>query len=148
VSQAQKRLKQNNQKFDKNALHNKRRCPSRLLNAGSAKRSLIGKVFKKERSMAEGTVKWFNPRKGYGFIADKEGRDIFVHYASISGEGYKTLNEGETVSFDVVEGEKGLRAENVIPKAAVAARGKKNKAAPEGKTTSESSKATENKATS
>jgi CspA family cold shock protein len=97
--------------------------------------------------MAEGTVKWFNPRKGYGFIADKEGRDIFVHYASISGEGYKTLNEGETVSFDVVEGEKGLRAENVIPKAA-AVRGKKTKAAPEGKTTSESNKATENKATS
>jgi CspA family cold shock protein len=96
--------------------------------------------------MAEGVVKWFNPRKGYGFIADKEGRDIFVHYASISGEGYKTLNEGETVSFDVVEGEKGLRAENVVPKAA--ARGKKTKAAPESKPTSESNKATENKATS
>ena len=96
--------------------------------------------------MAEGTVKWFNPRKGYGFIADKEGRDIFVHYASISGEGYKTLNEGDTVSFDVVEGEKGLRAENVIPKAA--APGKTPKAAPESKPTSESGKATENEATS
>jgi len=68
--------------------------------------------------MADGTVKWFNPRKGYGFIADEEGRDIFVHYASISGEGYKTLNEGDPVTFDVVEGEKGLRAENVLPKAA------------------------------
>jgi CspA family cold shock protein len=87
--------------------------------------------------MAEGTVKWFNPRKGYGFIADKEGRDIFVHYASISGEGYKTLNEGEPVSFDVVEGEKGLRAENVIPKAATSS--KKTEAASEKKTTSESS---------
>ena len=96
--------------------------------------------------MAEGTVKWFNPRKGYGFIADKEGRDIFVHYASISGEGYKTLNEGDTVSFDVVEGEKGLRAENVIPKAA--APGKTPKAATESKPTSESGKATENEATS
>jgi CspA family cold shock protein len=96
--------------------------------------------------MAEGTVKWFNPRKGYGFIADKEGRDIFVHYASISGEGYKTLNEGDTVSFDVVEGEKGLRAENVIPKEA--ARGKTPKAAPESKPTSESGEATENEATS
>ena len=103
-------------------------------------------MFKKERSMAEGTVKWFNPRKGYGFIADKEGRDIFVHYASISGEGYKTLNEGDTVSFDVVEGEKGLRAENVIPKAA--APGKTPKTAPESKPTSESGKATENEATS
>lgn len=96
--------------------------------------------------MAEGTVKWFNPRKGYGFIADKEGRDIFVHYASISGEGYKTLNEGDTVSFDVVEGEKGLRAENVIPEAA--APGKTPKAAPESKPTSENGKATENEATS
>ena len=90
--------------------------------------------------MAEGTVKWFNPRKGYGFIADKEGRDIFVHYASISGEGYKTLNEGDPVSFDVVEGEKGLRAENVIPKAA--ASGKETEAASESKATSESSEAT------
>jgi len=90
--------------------------------------------------MAEGTVKWFNPRKGYGFIADKEGRDIFVHYASISGEGYKSLNEGEPVSFDVVEGEKGLRAENVIPKAA--ASGKETEAASQSKATSESSEAT------
>ena len=90
--------------------------------------------------MAEGTVKWFNPRKGYGFIADKEGRDIFVHYASISGEGYKTLNEGEPVSFDVVEGEKGLRAENVLPKAA--ASGKETEAASESEATSESSEAT------
>jgi len=68
--------------------------------------------------MSEGTVKWFNPRKGYGFIAAADGRDIFVHYASIAGEGYKSLAEGEPVSFDVVEGEKGLRAENVIPKSA------------------------------
>jgi CspA family cold shock protein len=65
--------------------------------------------------MSEGTVKWFNPRKGYGFIATEDGRDIFVHYGSISGEGYKTLVEGDQVSFDVVESEKGLRAENVVP---------------------------------
>jgi CspA family cold shock protein len=64
--------------------------------------------------MSEGTVKWFNPRKGYGFIATKDGRDVFVHYASISGDGYKTLAEGDTVTFDIVEGEKGLRAENVV----------------------------------
>jgi cold shock protein len=67
--------------------------------------------------MSEGTVKWFNPKKGYGFIASEDGRDIFVHYASISGEGYKTLSEGDVVTFDAVEGEKGLRAENVVPKA-------------------------------
>jgi CspA family cold shock protein len=64
--------------------------------------------------MSEGTVKWFNPRKGYGFIATDDGRDIFVHYGSISGDGYKTLVEGDQVSFDVVESEKGLRAENVV----------------------------------
>jgi len=63
--------------------------------------------------MPEGKVKWFNPRKGYGFIAAADGRDVFVHYASIAGQGYKTLAEGELVSFDVVEGEKGPRAENV-----------------------------------
>ena len=65
--------------------------------------------------MSEGKVKWFNPRKGYGFIATDDGRDIFVHYASISGEGYRTLAEGDPVTFDIVEGEKGLRAENVVP---------------------------------
>ena len=63
--------------------------------------------------MSEGTVKWFNPRKGYGFIATEDGQDLFVHYASITGDGYKTLNEGDPVSFDVAEGEKGPRAENV-----------------------------------
>jgi len=68
--------------------------------------------------MSEGTVKWFNPRKGYGFIATDDGRDVFVHYASIAGEGYKTLSEGDGVTFETVEGEKGLRAENVVPKAA------------------------------
>jgi CspA family cold shock protein len=68
--------------------------------------------------MSEGTVKWFNPRKGYGFIATPDGRDVFVHYANIAGEGYKTLSEGEPVSFDIVEGEKGPRAENVVQKSA------------------------------
>ncbi|MHC4124301.1 MAG: cold-shock protein [Planctomycetota bacterium] len=63
--------------------------------------------------MLEGTVKWFNPRKGYGFIAAEDGKDIFVHYASIEGDGYKTLNEGDPVTFEIVEGEKGLRAEHV-----------------------------------
>ena len=64
--------------------------------------------------MSEGTVKWFNPRKGYGFITAGDGKDIFVHYADITGEGYRTLVEGDVVTFDIVEGEKGLRAESVV----------------------------------
>lgn len=64
--------------------------------------------------MSQGKVKWFNARKGYGFIAGEDGQDIFVHYASISSDGYKTLNEGQDVTYDVVKGEKGLRAENVM----------------------------------
>ncbi len=64
--------------------------------------------------MSEGTVKWFNSRKGYGFIATTDGNDVFVHYSNIAGDGYKTLGEGDSVSFDIVEGEKGLRAENVV----------------------------------
>lgn len=70
--------------------------------------------------MAEGTVKWFNSRKGYGFIAGEDDKDIFVHYASIAGDGYKTLVEGQAVTFDVVKGEKGLRAENVEAQAETA----------------------------
>lgn len=68
--------------------------------------------------MPDGKVKWFNPRKGYGFIATDDGRDIFVHYSSISSDGYKTLVEGDPVTFEIVEGDKGLRAENVVSKSA------------------------------
>ena len=64
--------------------------------------------------MSEGKVKWFNPKKGFGFIVTADGRDIFVHYSSISGDGYKSLTEGDPVTFDIVEGDKGFRAENVI----------------------------------
>ena len=63
--------------------------------------------------MAEGTVKWFNSSKGYGFIAKDDGTDVFVHYSSIQAEGYKTLDEGARVEFDVVDGQKGPSAENV-----------------------------------
>ena len=70
--------------------------------------------------MSDGKVKWFNPKKGYGFIATEDGRDIFVHYSSISGDGYKTLAEGDTVTFDIVQGDKGLRAENVLSQSASA----------------------------
>lgn len=62
-----------------------------------------------------GTVKWFNDSKGYGFIALEDGsKDVFVHHSAIQGEGFKTLNEGDRVQFDVVQGEKGPAAENVV----------------------------------
>lgn len=60
-----------------------------------------------------GTVKWFNNQKGYGFISDGSGKDIFVHYTGIATEGFKTLEEGANVNFDVVEGKKGPQAVNV-----------------------------------
>ncbi len=64
--------------------------------------------------MAEGKVKWFNESKGYGFISTEENGDIFVHYSSIQGNGFKTLVEGESVSFDIEEGPKGPKAVNVV----------------------------------
>jgi len=63
--------------------------------------------------MSSGTVKWFNEAKGYGFITMDDGRDVFVHYTGITGEGFKTLNEGDTVEFEVADGPKGLQAVSV-----------------------------------
>lgn len=65
------------------------------------------------RSMKKGTVKWFNGAKGYGFITTEEGQDVFVHYNSILGDGYKSLNEGDEVQFEIEQGPKGLQATNV-----------------------------------
>jgi CspA family cold shock protein len=64
--------------------------------------------------MAQGTVKWFNESKGFGFITGEDGTDVFVHHTSIQGSGFKTLAEGEKVSFDIEKGEKGPKAINVI----------------------------------
>ena len=64
--------------------------------------------------MPTGKVKWFDPKKGYGFIIGEAGQDVFVHYTRIQGEGFRALNDGETVSYELVKGEKGDQAQNVI----------------------------------
>jgi CspA family cold shock protein len=64
--------------------------------------------------MRKGTVKWFNESKGFGFISSDDGDDVFVHYSAIAGDGFKSLVEGDSVSFEVEEGPKGLKAANVM----------------------------------
>jgi CspA family cold shock protein len=67
--------------------------------------------------MAEGKVKWFDEKKGFGFIEQEDGPDVFVHYSAIGGDGFKTLQEGQRVTFDISEGDKGPQATNVLPEA-------------------------------
>lgn len=64
--------------------------------------------------MPQGTVKWFNNEKGYGFISREDGDDVFVHYSAISGDGFRSLQEGQKVEFEVTEGRKGPQASNVV----------------------------------
>ena len=63
--------------------------------------------------MNTGKVKWFNAEKGYGFITTEEGKDVFVHYSSVQADGFRSLEEGQTVTFDIVEGDRGQQAANV-----------------------------------
>lgn len=71
------------------------------------------KTVEVEGIMVEGTVKWFNESKGFGFIEQEDGKDVFVHFSAIMDEGFKTLKEGDKVSFDIAEGPKGPSAANV-----------------------------------
>ncbi|MCS7209351.1 MAG: cold-shock protein [Fimbriimonadales bacterium] len=66
--------------------------------------------------MNTGKVKWFNDQKGYGFIVADDGREVFVHHSAISMQGHRTLYEGQSVEFEIVQGPKGLQARNVVPK--------------------------------
>ena len=66
-----------------------------------------------KRVMQQGTVKWFNAKKGYGFISDEQGNDVFVHFSALNMDGFKELKDGERVEFEVTEGEKGPQAANV-----------------------------------
>ena len=92
------------------------RFPAAFLGGGNWAYGIhVGKTTKGDASMSEGKVKWFNEQKGFGFIEKDEGGDVFVHHSAIQGTGFKTLAEGQRVSFDVVQGPKGPAAENVKP---------------------------------
>ena len=71
-------------------------------------------IFYGGTQMNKGTVKWFNAEKGYGFITGEDGNDVFVHFSAIQAEGYKSLEEGQAVSYDLTEGARGMQAANVV----------------------------------
>jgi CspA family cold shock protein len=74
----------------------------------------VSRSRKEVSEVARGKVKWFNNAKGYGFIAREDGPDVFVHYSAIKGDGYRSLDEGEEVEFEITDGPKGPQAENVV----------------------------------
>jgi CspA family cold shock protein len=89
--------------------HSDRTPPLRVLAARAGLRTRLQQEFQ----VASGTVKWFNEAKGFGFISQPDGEDVFVHFSAIQGDGFKTLAEGEAIEFDVTRGPKGLQAANV-----------------------------------
>ena len=84
-----------------------------VLAAGGSKRHQIAQTGKRNKLREQGTVKWFNASKGFGFIQRQSGEDVFVHFSAIQSDGYKSLNDGQAVEFEVTRGPKGLQATNV-----------------------------------
>ena len=99
-------------------------CAPHRLRYGAGRKSLptlamldeqeVARESEEETRMARGKVKWFNENKGYGFIQQENGEDVFVHFSAIKEEGFKTLAEGQEVEFEIVEGQKGPQAANVV----------------------------------
>jgi CspA family cold shock protein len=83
---------------------------SAVARAGLEARAAVRELF----GMAQGTVKWFNPDKGYGFIAVDGGKDVFVHFSAIQADGYRSLEEGQRVEFDITQSDRGQQAEKVV----------------------------------
>jgi len=75
---------------------------------------MIEIIWKEDSTLAEGTVKWFSEKKGFGFIEQEDGNDLFVHHSDIEMEGFKTLSEGDRVSFNIEESDRGPKAKNVV----------------------------------
>jgi cold shock protein len=86
-----------------------------LLATNSTLRSAVHPINKEQVQMEQGTVKWFNDAKGFGFLSRPNGEDVFVHFSAIQSNGFRSLQEGQPVTFDVVKGPKGFQAENVRP---------------------------------
>ena len=93
-------------------------CKNRWLSVGQSEIRPCFLFYEYEKSMSdlvEGTVKWFNDEKGFGFIEQEGGKDVFVHFSAINGSGRRTLHEGQKVTMEVTQGQKGPQAENVNP---------------------------------